>query len=219
MTRPSGRGWREPASAAGVAALPPEKLWRAIVLTTLLLVPAFWAILAGLVAIGDEGDAGPDAGAAIAFGFALLPFVFIAGAFLSQHPSAPGAAARGMGLSLLVGIPVSAVAGDAVTGLVAGVGAGAAIVVRRDPAAGLRPRLVAVALASAYTFVLVRMAGPVALLSAPVFPFTCVGMADMVVARRSIVSGDESEPATPDRHDDDRHDDDPHDDRSSRRPG
>ena len=56
---------------------------------------------------------------------------------------------------------------------------------RRGAADPLRPRFIAVALASAYTFVLVRLAGPVALLSAPVFPFTAVGMADMVMARRA----------------------------------
>jgi len=209
MTPPAAGGRdRRRSRAAGVGPLPPDKLWRAIVLTTLLVVPVFWSLLAGLVAAGDEGDAGPNAGAAVAFGLALLPFVFVAGAFLSQHPSAPSAALRGMGLSLLVGVPVSALAGDAVTGLVAGVGAGAAVVVRRGAADPLRPRFVAVALASAYTFVLVRLAGSVALLSAPVFPFTAVGMADMVMARRAerrsedgttaIDAGvDEGEPAEP----------------------
>lgn len=186
MTPPAsgGRGRRR-TGASGVGPLPPDKLWRAIVLTTLLVVPAFWSLLAGLVAAAEEGDAGPNAGATIAFGLALLPFVFVAGAFLSQHPRAPSAVLRGMGLSLLVGIPVSALAGDAVTGMVAGVGAGASVVVRRGAADPLRPRFIAVALASAYTFVLVRLAGPVALLSAPVFPFTAVGMADMVMARRA----------------------------------
>ena len=37
-----------------------------------------------------------------------------------------------MGLCLLVGIPVSAFAGDAVTGIVAGVGAGGLVALRRD---------------------------------------------------------------------------------------
>ena len=186
---PAALGRRRPPPrdpAAGAAPLPPERLWRALILTTLLLVPSFWALLAGLVAAGDDSaDAGPNAGAAIAFGLALLPFVFVAAAFLTQHPAAPRAVLRAMGLSLLVGIPVSALAGDAVTGLVAGVGAGAIVTVRRERAASLRPRVAAVAGATVYTFVLVRLAGPIALLSAPVFPFTSVGLADMVVARRS----------------------------------
>ena len=34
------------------------------------------------------------------------------------------------------------------------------------------------AIAAAYTFVLVRLAGPAALIAAPVFPFTALGLAD-----------------------------------------
>lgn len=164
--------------------LTPERQWKAVAISTLVLVPAFWALLVGMVAVGDDSSNGPHAGAAFALGFALLPFVFVAAAFLTQHPQAPGAALRAMGMSLLVGIPVSAVAGDAVTGLVAGVGAGAVMAVRHDGPEGRRPRAAAVALASVYTFVLVRTAGPIALLSAPVFPFTAVALADTFMARR-----------------------------------
>lgn len=179
----AGRAPSDP--GAGAEPLSPERLWRATAITTLVLVPSFWALLAGLVAAGDDSaDAGPHAGAAIAFGLALLPFVFVTAAFLTQHPSAPSAVLRAMGLSLAVGIPVSALAGDAVTGLVAGVGAGAALAVRRGPLDPLRPRAMAVAGAALYTFVLVRLAGPIALLSAPVFPFTAVALADTLVARR-----------------------------------
>ena len=49
---------------------------------------------------------------------------------------------RAMGMSLLVGIPASAIAGDAVTGLVAGVGAGGAMAFRRDGAENLRLHLI-----------------------------------------------------------------------------
>jgi hypothetical protein len=168
----------------------PERKWRAIVITTIVLVPAFWSILAGLVAAADDDSTGgPQPAAAIAFGLALLPFVFITGAFLSQHPRAPGASARAMGLSLLVGIPVSALAGDAVTGLVAGVGAGGIVALRRDGDENWRARAMAVAFASAYIFVLVRVAGAVALLSAPVFPFTAIGIADNLAVRRASRSG------------------------------
>ena len=168
----------------------PDRKWRAIVITTIVLVPAFWMILAGLVAAADdESTGGPQPAAAIAFGLALLPFVFVVGAFLSEHPRAPGAAARAMGLSLLVGIPVSALAGDAVTGLVAGVGAGGIVALRSDGAENWRARAIAVAFAAAYTFVLVRAAGAIALLSAPVFPFTAIGVADHLAVRRASRDG------------------------------
>src|SRR5688500_15575079 len=98
------------------------KKWRAITLATLVLVPGFWSILTGLVlAASDDPNIAINPGAAIAFGLAVIPFVFIVLAFLSEHPRAPGAVLRAMGLALLVGISVSAVARDAVTGIVAGV--------------------------------------------------------------------------------------------------
>jgi hypothetical protein len=104
--------------------------------------------------------------------------VFIVLAFASEHPSAPSAAFKAMGMCLLIGIPVSAFAGDAVTGIVAGVGAGGAIALRRDPPQGYRARAGGVAIAAAYSFLLVRLVGPVALIAAPVFPFTALGLAD-----------------------------------------
>jgi hypothetical protein len=83
-----------------------------------------------------------------------------------------------MGLCLLVGIPVSALAADAVTGIVAGVGAGGIAALRADVVHRTRLRAAGVAIGAAYAFVLVRVAGPVGLISAPVFPFTSLGLAD-----------------------------------------
>lgn len=163
----------------------PARKWRTIILTTVALVPSFWAILAGLIAAAEGSTGGPQPGAAIAFGLALLPFVFVLAAFLSQHPRAPGAALRAMGMSLLVGIPASAIAGDAVTGLVAGVGAGGAVAFRRDGVENLRARAIAVAFASVYVFVLVRTAGAITVVSAPAFPFTAIGVADLLSIRRA----------------------------------
>jgi hypothetical protein len=158
--------------------LPPERKWRAITLATLLLAPAVWSLLAGLVAAASDDAGGPAAGAAIALGLALLPFVYVVLAFGSEHPRAPGAVVKAMGLCLLVGIPVSAVAGDAVTGLVAGVGAGGIAALRADLAHDWRVRAGAVAIGAGYSFVLARVAGPVVLIAAPIFPFTGLGLAD-----------------------------------------
>jgi hypothetical protein len=168
---------REPALVG--EPLSPQRKWRAIALATLVLVPAFWSMLAGLVALAaDEAEGGPDPAAALALGFALIPFVFIALAFLSQHPRAPMAVVKAMGLSLLVGFLASAIAADAVTGLVAGVGAGGVVALRADAAHRWQWRAAAVAFAAFYTLVLVRTVGELVLLPAPVFPFTAVGIAD-----------------------------------------
>ena len=174
---------RRAAPPAGLSPVSPQRKWRAILVATLVLVPAFWSMLAGLVAGASDDPDAPNAAAAIAFGLALIPFVFVALAFLSEHPRAPGAVVRAMGLALLVGIPVSALAGDAVTGIVAGVGAGGVAALRREDDQTVRARALAVLFAAVYTFVLVRVAGGLVLLPAPIFPFTAIGIADHLSER------------------------------------
>lgn len=165
--------------------LSPQRKWRAITIASLLLVPACWAILVGLVtSASDEPGGVENPAAAIAFGIALIPFVFVALAFLSGHPAAPAAVVKAMGLCLLIGIPVSALAADAITGIVAGVGAGGVVALRSDEAHTWRTRAVGVAFASMYTFLLARTAGAIVLLPAPIFPFTAIGVADHVAERR-----------------------------------
>jgi hypothetical protein len=172
----------------GAAPVPPRRTWRAITLATLLLVPAYWALLAGVVSNASDGDASvssaPSAGPLIAFGLCLIPFVFIALAFLSEHPRPPVAVLKAMGWSILVGIPVSALAGDAVTGMVAGVGAGGIAALRRGLYSSWRSRALAVLAASASVWVLVHTVVVVGLLLAPALPFTSVGVADHLSERR-----------------------------------
>jgi hypothetical protein len=170
---------------SGAAPLSPQRKWRAITLATLLLIPAYWAIVAALVSIGAEDDrTAPNAGPLIAFGLCLLPFVFIALAFLSEHPNAPGAAVKAMGLTIGVGIMVSALAADAVTGLVAAVGAGGIVALRADMDHSWKARAAAVMLATVYVFFLLRTASDVALLMGPVLPFTGIGVADHLSERK-----------------------------------
>jgi hypothetical protein len=170
---------------AGAAPLSPQRKWRAITLATLLFVPAYWAIVAALVSLGAKDDAAaPNAGPLIAFGLCLLPFVFIVLAFLSEHPKAPAAAVKAMGLAIVVGIPVSALAADAVTGLVAAAGAGGIVALRADLDHRWKARAVAVTLATFYVYVLLRTASDVALLMGPVLPFTGIGVADHLSERR-----------------------------------
>ena len=169
---------------AGAGPLSPRRRWRAITLATLLLVPGYWAILAGVVsAVSDRGPA-RAAGPLIAFGLALVPFVFIVLAFLSEHPRAAGAAGKAMALALVVGIPISALAADAVTGLVAGLGAGGVAALRTDLDHNWRARAIAVSVATAYTFLVLRTAPEAALLMAPILPFTSIGIADHLSERR-----------------------------------
>ena len=91
------------------------------------------------------------------------------------------AVVKAMGLALAVGIPVSALAGDAVSGIVAGVGAGGIVALRSEPDHGWRARAAGVVIATLYTFVLVRTASVIVLLPAPIFPLTAIGLADEYV--------------------------------------
>ena len=170
---------------AGSAPLSPQRKWRAITIATVLLAPAMWSLIIGAVAVASDRTDAPAAGPLIALGLCLIPFAFIALAFLSEHPRAAGAAARAMGLFLLVGIPVSALAADAVTGLVAGIGAGGIVALRADLAHTWKARALAVLFASAYAFVFVRLASELLLLVAPVLPFTALGIVDHLSERRS----------------------------------
>jgi hypothetical protein len=176
---------RRRAALAGAEPLPPRRKWRAITLATLLLVPAYWAILAGVVsAASDEGVAPPAAGPLIAFGLALVPFAFLVLAFLSEHPRAAGAVVKAMLLAIVVGIPVSALAGDAVTGMVAGLGAGGIAALRTDQYNVTKARVLAVLAVSVYVFIVVRAAGEVGILVAPALPFASIGVADHLVERK-----------------------------------
>jgi hypothetical protein len=153
-------------------------------LSTLLLVPAYWALLAGVVSVASETGGAPNPGAWIAFGLMLVPFVFIVLAFSSEHPRAAGASAKAMALALLVGIPVSALAADAVTGFVAGVGAGGVVAMRADLDRSWKARALAVLIVTVWAYVTVRVMPEAALLLAPVLPFTSVGVADHLLEIR-----------------------------------
>lgn len=180
---------RRAGQPAALEPLSPQRKWRAITVATLLVVPGFWLLLAGLVAEASDEPGGPNPAAAIALGLAIVPFAFIALAFMSEHPRAPRAVVAAMGWALLVGIPVSAVVGDAVTGIVAGLGAGGVKALRMDLAHSVKARALAVVVASVYTLVLVVATGALALLPAPIFPFTALGIADHLSERRAAQAG------------------------------
>lgn len=173
----AGPGGAEPPS--------PRQKWRAITLATLVIVPGYWSMLAGFVSSTvDDEDALVHPAAAFAFGLAVIPFAFVVLAFLSEHPRAPLAVVKALGLAVLVGVPVSALAADGVTGIVAGVGAGGICALRPDVASTWRSRALGVLAACVYTFVLVRAAAALALLPAPILPFTAVGLADHLAELR-----------------------------------
>ena len=175
----------------GVDPKAPRRMWRAILLATLLLVPAYWALLIGVVSVASTRTGGvASPGLWIAFGLMLVPFVFVVLAFASQHPGAPGAVAKAMALTLAIGIPVSALAADAATGFVAGIGAGGIVALRTDVERPWKARMLAVLVVTVWAYVTVRVMPDAALLLAPILPFTSVGLADhLLVLRRERRAG------------------------------
>ena len=159
--------------------------WRAILLATLMLLPAYWSVLAGVVAVASDDDVGRVPGPLIAFGLCLVPFIFIVLAMGSQHPRVPSAVLKAMVLTLVVGIPVSALAADAATGLVAGIGAGGIVALRSDLHHPTRARVVAVLVVTVWVFVTLRLVPEAALIIAPILPFTTLGVADHVSERKA----------------------------------
>jgi len=186
----AGRARRS--TLAGLEPLSPRLKWRAILIATLALVPAYWTMLAGLVAVASGADDAPAGGPLIAFGLAVIPFVFVMLAFFSEHPRWPGAVVRAMLLTLLVGIPVSALAADAVTGFVAGIGAGGIAALRADLLHSWKTRALAVLAVSAFAYISVRSMGAAGLLLAPVLPFTALGVADHLSERKTEAAADDA---------------------------
>jgi hypothetical protein len=175
---------------AGTEPLSPRLKWRAILIATLALAPAYWMLLLGLVSVAEDGEGAPPGGPFIAAGLSAIPFVFIALAFFSEHPRWPGAVVRAMLLSLLIGIPVSALAQDAVTGFVAGIGAGGIAALRADLTHSFRTRALAILVVSAFAYLAVRSIDAVALLLTPALPFTALGVADHLSERGAEVPAD-----------------------------
>ncbi|HYV01298.1 MAG TPA: hypothetical protein VEM93_03025, partial [Actinomycetota bacterium] len=67
---------------------------------------------------------------------------------------------------------------------VAGVGAGGIVAMRADQAHSWKARAIAVLAVSVYVFILLRSTTVIALLLAPVLPFTSIGVADHLSERR-----------------------------------
>lgn len=176
---------RRRGTPVGMSPLPPRKKWQAITLATLVLVPAYVFLLIGVVAVASKSRSAPAPGPFIAAGLALIPFVFVVLAFASGHPRASGAVLRAMGLTLLVGLLASAAVPDAVTGFVAGIGAGGVVALRSDLVHTWKSRALAVVIAAVWVAMSVRVIPQVALLITPILPFTSIGVADHLQERKA----------------------------------
>jgi len=150
---------------------------------TLIAVISYWAIVFAFVVTDLETneaeiDTTVSAAGPFALGLALVPFAFMALAFLSNNPRAAGATGKAMvvfvpsGLAFgLFGLPV---------GLVAGFSMGGAIALRIDAVHRMSLRWVAVGAAILYTFIIGLLSPQASLFAGGFIPFAASGLADMI---------------------------------------
>ncbi|GBD83928.1 hypothetical protein BMS3Abin02_00312 [bacterium BMS3Abin02] len=165
-----------------------RRTWLALTFATVIAAGSSAAML--LAFLSGKVDGQTQSGGLLALGLAAVPFAFLVLAFGSKHPSPAAATVVAMLLSIVVAVPVLAVARDVVTGMVAGYGAGGVIALRFDPERHSRlGRWISVGVVTAYVFVLLRTVTEAGLLAGPLLPLFAVGVADLFTERkRRIVS-------------------------------
>lgn len=157
----------------------PERLWWAIGIGTLLQLISYGAIIVGVVAAASEEEIA--AGPAFALGFLLVPAVCASVAFISRHERAPMATLKGMGLWIVVGLPLGLV--NPVAGIASGFVASGAVTLRPTVLAPGRARTWAVVLTTSYLFALVLILPQAAMLAGALTPLLAVRAADIYSER------------------------------------
>jgi hypothetical protein len=149
--------------------------WIALALGTVAQMFSYFPYAAAFIPPAGEDQAVDPA--LLGLGIAVAPFVFVIIGFVSKNPRAPRMILISMGLLLAVGLSVGLIA--PALGAGAGFGVGAALTLRLpDIPDQLRRRLVGVALAVAYTAVLLFVATPAGVLTGAILPMLMVGLAD-----------------------------------------
>ncbi len=158
-----------------------RRRWIAIIVGTVVLQFTYWPIVGSVAVRAAEGtEFSPGL---LALGLALAPFAFMALAFTSRHPRAATATLKGLGLFILVGLPLIVLL-DVMAGAVAGLGAGGAVALRRDEVHSAKARWIAVGVATIYVMVLRLVAVEFALVSGAVLPFAIHGLVDQAAETR-----------------------------------
>lgn len=166
------------------------RLWLAVGGATVVQLLSALSLLVALAAAADRAD-GLDVAAAtittpLTVGLLLIPVALAVLALVSRHPRPAMAILRGSGL---VAIAAPLLFLHPVAAAVAGYGAGGAVALRPHPAIGLRGRIWAVAIITAYAAVLgFTVAG--AALSVLVLAFPSLMLADSIVLRRRQVAAE-----------------------------
>lgn len=152
----------------------------AIFVGTLVQAVSFGSLMVGVYAsTSDSGEAGS---AYFALGFILVPIMCAVVAFMSRHPRAPMATLKGMGVWLVIGLPLSLV--HPVIGLGAGYTAAGALTLRSDALAPGKNRAWAILAVALYLALLLFILPQSAVLAGAVSPLLAIRAADLFTERR-----------------------------------
>jgi hypothetical protein len=169
-----------------------RRIWVAIISATVIEVIAYGFLLFAILA--SASDIPESAGPPLALGLILVPFVFVALAFISKRKRAPIATLRAMGIWVLVLLPVGLL--NPIMGLTAAFGVGGIVTLRRGPSYRLSYRVWAVVITTVYVTGLLFFAPPGGVFAGAVMPFPALGVADMLAERRAKAGAEEgAEPA------------------------
>lgn len=155
-----------------------RRKWAAISVATVIMAISVFFMLYGAVegaVLYETSAPGPP----FAFGLALVPFAFVALAFISGHPAAGGAVVVALLLAVPIALPLAAISRDVVTGVAAGYGAGGVVALRREYYQSRRARIVAVVLTTVYVFITLRVDAATGVTAACLLPFVALGIADL----------------------------------------
>lgn len=152
-----------------------KRVWLAIGIGTLIQAISFGSLLLGVVASqSDQVEAG---GPAFAVGFGLVPIVLVIVALGSGRRGAAGSVLKGMGLWLVIALPIGLV--NPVTGLCAGFTAAGAVTLRREEGIPFKPRLAAVVMAAGYITLLLFLLPQAGIFAGAVTPLLAIRGADL----------------------------------------
>jgi hypothetical protein len=158
-----------------------KRSWLAIGLSTIVLMVSYSSLLVAIVA--TRSDTPEASGPTFALGFALVPVVFVAVAFLSGRRNAPTSVLKAMGVWLLVALPLGLF--NPVFGLCVGYGMGGVLTLKENDTDRWQTRTIAVLLVATYSLAMLWVIPAVGLLSGGISPLASLGLADYYTRNRA----------------------------------
>lgn len=162
-----------------------RRKWLAAGVGTLLIIPIFSLVVAAIVAADEESDLEANPGLLVTIAMILVPVTLYLVARLSRKEKALMSAAWGTTTAMLVTAALSMAWWEPVSPMVAGLGAGGILTLRRHPETTTAARVAAVVLAVLYTGLMVSVLPQLSVAIAPILPLTSIAGADGLMARRA----------------------------------